>query len=293
MTEKLAQNIGPDGIDIAYETFGDPANPPLLLIMGIASQMVHWPMGFIDALLQHGLYVIRFDNRDSGLSSHFHDAATPDLTAALQGDLSTASYTLSDMAADCVALLDHLGLEAAHVAGASMGGFIAQTLAIEYPDRVLSLISMMSSTGNAAVGQADPEVWASIGAVAPTNREEVIEQAVLAFEIAGSPGYEKDMNAIRERAGLAYDRCYDPLGVMRQSLATIASGDRTAALARLSVPTLVIHGEADRLCNISGGRATAAAIPGARLQTYPGMGHDLPRALWPEFATRIVELVRR
>ena len=188
---------------------------------------------------------------------------------------------------DAVAVLDHLGIGKAHIVGASMGGFIGQTVAIEFPDRVLSLTSMMSSTGNMAVGQADPEVWASIAAVSPTNREEVIEQAVVAFNIAGSPAYEKDEDAIRARAGLAYDRCYDPVGVMRQSLATIASGDRTAALAKLSVPTLIIHGEADRLCNVSGGEATAAAIPGAQLVTFPGMGHDMPKELWPEFARLI------
>lgn len=291
MTEQLAQSIGPAGIDIAYEAFGDPAHPPVLLIMGIASQMIHWPMGLIEELLQRGLYVIRFDNRDSGLSTHFLDAPTPDLPAALRGDLSTASYTLSDMATDCAALLDHLGIEKAHVVGASMGGFIAQTLAIEHPGRVLSLTSIMSSTGNPAVGQADPEVWASIGAVSPTNREEVIEQAVMAFGIAGSPGYPRDEEATRARAGLAYDRCYDPLGVMRQSVATIASGDRTSGLTRLTVPALVIHGEADRMCNISGGKATAEAIPGAQLLTYPGLGHDMPRALWPEFAESISRLI--
>ena len=287
MTEQLAHNIGPSGIDIAYETFGDSSHPPVLLIMGIASQMIHWPLGLIDALLEKDLFLIRFDNRDSGLSTHLHDAPVPDLPAALQGDTSTASYTLSDMAADCIALLDHLGIGKAHIVGASMGGFIGQTVAIEFPDRVLSLTSMMSSTGNMAVGQADPEVWASIAAVSPTNREEVIEQAVVAFNIAGSPAYEKDEDAIRARAGLAYDRCYDPVGVMRQSLATIASGDRTAALAKLSVPTLIIHGEADRLCNVSGGEATAAAIPGAQLVTFPGMGHDMPKELWPEFARLI------
>lgn len=293
MTEQLAQSIGSAGIDIAYETFGDSAHPSVLLIMGIASQMIHWPLGLIEELCARDLYVIRFDNRDSGLSTHFHDAPVPNLPAALQGDLSSASYTLSDMASDCIALLDHLQIQQAHIVGASMGGFIAQTVAIEYPERVLSLTSMMSSTGAMLVGQADPEVWTSIGAMAPTNREEVIEQALLAFDIVGSPGYERDEAAIRDRAGLAYDRCYDPVGVMRQSVAVIASGDRTAALAKLSLPTLVIHGEADRMCNISGGQATADAVPGACFHRIPGMGHDMPRALWPEFAAQIAGLVHK
>ena len=291
MPEQIASNIGPDGIELAYETLGDASNPPLLLIMGIASQMIHWPQGLLDELVQRELFVVRFDNRDSGNSTHLHEASAPNFQAILSGQSKMVPYTLSDMAADCIGLLDHLGIEQAHVVGASMGGFIAQTLAIEYPQRILSLTSIMSNTGNMAVGQPDPAVFVSLGGIQPSNRDEVIAQALLAFELVGSPGYPKDEAGVRERASLAYDRCYDPVGVVRQSVACIASGDRTAKLKLLNLPTLVIHGENDRMCDVSGGRATAEAIPGAKLLTYPGLGHDLPKALWPEFAELIKALV--
>jgi len=293
MTIEMAANVGPARLDIAYERLGDPQAPPVLLIMGLGAQLVGWPDGFVDALVARGLHVIRFDNRDAGESTHIADAPTPNMMAAFAGDHSSASYTLSDMAADTVGLLDALDLESAHVVGASMGGFIAQTVAIEHPARVRSLTSIMSSTGSLAVGQLHPEAMALLAKGTPANRAEAVQRAVEAFRIIGSTGFERDEAAIAERAGRAFDRAFDPQGLARQAVAVLASGDRTPRLGAVTVPTLVIHGSVDRMCDVSGGRATAAAIPGAELDVIDGMGHDLPRALWDRFATRIAEVVAR
>jgi pimeloyl-ACP methyl ester carboxylesterase len=274
-------------VELAYETFGDPADPPVLLVMGLGTQMLAWPDGFCRLLADRGLFVIRFDNRDIGLSTHLHDAPPPDVMAAMTGDTSSASYTLSDMAADTVALLDALGLRSAHVVGLSMGGMIAQTVAIEHPERVLTLTSIMSTTGDPSVGGATQEALGALLAPPASTREEAQERAVAGYRIIGSPGYPLDEEALRERAGTSFDRAHDPAGVGRQLLAILASGDRTARLGEVGVPTLVIHGERDPLVDVSGGRATAAAIPGAELAVLEGMGHDLPRELWPELVDRI------
>jgi pimeloyl-ACP methyl ester carboxylesterase len=240
------------------------------------------------------LHVIRFDNRDSGLSTHLTDAPPPNLPAALAGDLSSVSYTLSDMAADAVGLLDALGFGKAHVVGASMGGAIAQTMAIEHPDRLRSITSMMSTTGNMSVGQPSPDVLRELFSGPPaTTRDEVIQQRLRASRVVGSPGYPADEQEVAARAGQVYDRAYDPVGVARQAIATVASGDRTERLRRLEVPTLVIHGHADRMCDVSGGPATAEAIPGAELVVIEGMGHDLPPGLRSQLAERIAEFVWR
>ncbi len=292
MGEEKALNVGPFGIEVAYERFGDPAAPPVLLIMGGGAQMISWPEGFCAELVSRGVQVIRFDNRDAGLSSHFSDGPVPDLRAALAGDFSSASYTLSDMAADTVGLLDVLGIGRAHLVGASLGGMIAQTVAIEHPGRVRSLTSMMSSTGHRSVGQAKLAALARLGAP-PEDRQGFIDWQVRAFRKIGSPGFEFDERAVADRAGRCYDRDHDRLGMARQSVAVLVSGDRTARLRSLRVPTLVIHGADDIMCDVSGGRATAAAIPGAALVIIDGMGHSLPRPLWPEFATRIAGLVKR
>jgi pimeloyl-ACP methyl ester carboxylesterase len=302
--DERASKVGPAGIDIAYQRLGKADAPAALLIMGVAAQSIHWPDAFCNALVESGLQVIRFDNRDSGLSTHLTDAPPPNLPAALAGDLSSASYTLSDMAADAVGLLDWLRIEKAHVIGASMGGQIAQTMAIEHPDRVRSLTSMMSTTGDMQVGQPSPEVLRSIFSGPPADtsifpgpravtRDEVIQRMVRAMRAVGSPGYPSDENEIALRAGRAYDRCYDPVGTARQAVATVASGDRTERLRHLKVPTLVIHGLADGMCDASGGRATAEAIPGAELVLMEGMGHDLAPGLRFELAARIAEFVWR
>jgi pimeloyl-ACP methyl ester carboxylesterase len=272
---------------LAYERFGDPADPPVLLIMGLGTQMIAWPLGFCEGLVGRGLDVIRFDNRDVGLSTHMHDAPKADVAAAWGGDFSSASYTLWDMADDTAGLLDELGLESAHIVGASMGGMIAQCLAIAHRSRVRSLTSIMSTTGASDVGHPTEAAMGALLAPPATTREEAIERALSGARVIGSPGFELDEAAVTERAGNSFDRGHDPPGVARQLVAIAATGDRTARLRELSVPTLVIHGADDPLVNRNGGEATAAAIPGARLVLLDGMGHDLPRALWPE----IVDLI--
>jgi pimeloyl-ACP methyl ester carboxylesterase len=294
IVEQKASKVGPAGIDIAYQRFGNPDAPVVLLIMGIAAQSINWPDAFCHGLAGRGLQVIRFDNRDSGLSTHMTDAPPPDLTATLAGDLSSVSYTLSDMAADALGLLDALGFQKAHLVGASMGGAIAQTMAIEYPDRVRSLTSMLSTTGNMSVGQPSPDALREVfGGPRASTRDEVIQQMLRASRAVGSPGYPADEKEVATQAGRAYDRSHDPIGVARQAIATVASGDRTARLRHLTVPTLVIHGLADRMCDASGGRATAAAIPGAELVLIEGMGHNLPPGLRSPMAERIAAFVWR
>jgi pimeloyl-ACP methyl ester carboxylesterase len=291
VTIAIASGIGPARIDIAYERLGNPEATPVLLIMGLGAQLITWPDGFCDELVQRGFHVIRFDNRDAGQSTHM--TGMPDFVAALAGDTRSAPYTLSDLAADSIGLLDALAIDSAHIVGASMGGFIAQTIAIEHPARVRSLTSIMSSTGNRAVGQPHAETMAIFAGAPPTTRAESIQRVVNASRVIGSPGYPPDPEVVAERAGRAYDRGYDPAAMPRQGVAVLASGDRTAKLRELRVPTLVIHGADDPLCDVSGGRATAEAIPGAELVVIPGMGHDLPRALWPELATKIAAIVAR
>ena len=294
IVDEKALQVGPAGIDIAYQRIGNPDAPLVLLIMGLAAQSIAWPDAFCHALADRGLEVIRFDNRDAGLSTHMTDAPPPDLPAALAGDLSSVSYTLSDMAADAVGLLDALGFQKAHLAGASMGGAIAQTMAIEHPDRVRSLTLIMSSTGAPSVGQPSPEALRELYAgPRATTRDEVIQQTLRIFRVIGSPRYPDDDNEVAARAGRAYDRCYDPTGVARQAIASVASGDRTERLRDLAVPTLVIHGLADRMVDASGGRAAAEAIPGAELMLIEGMGHNLPPSLRPQLAARIAEFVWR
>ena len=293
MTVQKTANVGPSKIEIAYETFGPAGAPPVILIMGLGSQMLGWHEGFCEELVARGLRPIRFDNRDVGLSTHFHDAPAPDFRAAMVGDTSSASYNLYDMAADTVGLLDVLGLPSAHLVGASMGGFIAQTVAIEYPGRVRSLTSIMSTTGDPSVGQPAPVVNTLFGGPSPKTRQDVMDRAVASLRVVGSPGFPLDEAEAGQRAGLAYDRAYDPLGLVRQSIAVLASGDRTARLRSLTLPALVIHGADDKMIDISGGRATAAAIPGSELVVIEGMGHSLPRPLWPRLSGLIADFIKR
>jgi pimeloyl-ACP methyl ester carboxylesterase len=282
-----------NGIEIAYETFGDPADPALLLIMGLSTQLLHWREDFCRMLAGRGFHVVRFDNRDVGLSTKMDEAQPPDVVAALQGDTSSASYTLDDMADDTAGLLDALGIHAAHVVGASMGGMIAQTLAVRHPDRVRSLVSIMSTTGEPSVGQPRPEIVGPVLlARPPSEREPYIEDVAQKWRLIGSPGYPADESELRALAGASYDRSYHPIGTGRQLLAVIASGDRTQMLRSLDVPTLVIHGADDPLIDASGGRATAAAVPGAELMIIEGMGHDLPRGLWPQLVGAIADHAR-
>ncbi len=276
------------GITLCYQTFGDPANPPLLLIMGLGMQMVGWDDDFCAELAGRGFHVVRFDNRDAGLST-FVDARVPTLRQIAARRFGSRQYDLSDMALDTAELLRRLNLAPAHVVGASMGGMIAQTLAAEHPERVRSLTSIMSTTGSRRAGQPSFAVYRYLFRRAPREREAYIDHIGRLFGVIGSPGFELDFDAVRGRAARAFDRNHDPRGTGRQLAAIVASGDRTPLLRSIKAPTLVIHGAKDRMVAASGGRATARAIPGARLVTIDGMGHDLPRGVWP----RIVDEVGR
>jgi pimeloyl-ACP methyl ester carboxylesterase len=286
-------NVLANGISIEYDDFGKPDDPPLLMIMGLGAQMITWDEALCQAIADHGFHVIRFDNRDVGLSEKIEGGPVPDLLAAMGGDASSASYTLDDMAADAAGLLDVLGISAAHIVGASMGGMIAQAFAINYPERTLSLCSIMSTTGDAAMGQPHPEILPILLSPRPQGRQDAMDRAEQAVRAFGSKGLPVDWDNIRERAGLAYDRCFYPMGFARQLVAIIASGDRTERLRALDVPTVVIHGTDDKLVDPSGGNATAAAIPGAELVVIEGMGHDLPQAAWPRIVDAIVRTTER
>jgi pimeloyl-ACP methyl ester carboxylesterase len=292
-TESGIQRARVGEVELAYETFGDPGDPPVLLVMGLATQMIGWPDEFCAGLADRGLFVVRFDNRDIGLSTHLDDRGAPDILAILGGDRSTVAYPLSDLADDTAGLLEALHLDSAHVVGASMGGMVAQLVAIRHPGRVRSLTSIMSTTGDPAVGMPAEAAMGVLLAPPATDRESAIQRAVDTYRVIGSPGFEFDEQALRDRAALSYDRRYDPAGVARQLAAILTTPDRTADLGAVDVPTLVIHGEHDSLVDVSGGRATAAAIPGAELLVIDGMGHDLPRAVWPELTDRIAALVER
>ncbi|GAA3548884.1 alpha/beta hydrolase [Amycolatopsis ultiminotia] len=279
-----------NGLELEYETFGDPAHPPIVLVMGLGAQMITWDTGFCELLAARGFQVIRFDNRDIGLSTWLDDLAVPELSAAGQAD---APYLLSDLADDTVGLFDALGLVKAHVVGASMGGMIVQQLAIDHPDRLLSVTSIMSTTGDPSVGQTSPAALATLTRPPAKTRAEAIEQSIANFRTTGSPGYPASGEYLRHKATRAYDRAVHPAGTLRQAMAILASGDRTERLRDVRLPALVVHGDSDPMIDLSGGKATAAAIPGAELVVLPGMGHDLPEPLWPEFVAGIVRTTAR
>lgn len=280
-------------VELAYETFGDPAARPVLLVMGLAMQMLGWPSELCEALAERGHFVIRFDNRDVGLSTHLDDAPRGDVAAVITGDRSTVAYSLSDMAEDALGLLDQLKLASAHIVGASMGAAIAQHIAIEHRRRVLSLTSMMGSTGSPKVGLPTPQAISAVLAPPGRTRVEVIERAVKISRALASPGFPFDEKVARERAAASFERRYDPAGVSRQLVAVLSQTDRTSQLNSLQLPTLVVHGTDDPLVNVSGGRATAKAIPKADLVLIPGMGHDLPRGVWPQLLDCISSLTEK
>jgi pimeloyl-ACP methyl ester carboxylesterase len=279
-------------IEICYETFGDPADPAILLIMGLGTQMLAWHEDFCTQLAERGFFVIRHDNRDIGRSTHLDHAPVPSLLQLARRDRN-APYTLADMAADSVGVLDHLGIEQAHIVGASMGGMIAQTLAIRYPQRVLSLVSIMSNTGSFWTGQPALTMYALLLKPAPKERDAYIQRGIDTFTKIGGSGYEPDIEDLRDIATRSYDRGHDPRGSSRQLWAIVADRDRTPDLRRLRVPATVIHGADDKLVRPSGGRTTARAIPGAKLVEIPGMGHGLPRGAWPVIVDAIAETANR
>lgn len=288
-TEQTTAN----GISITFEDKGAKDAPAILLVMGLGGQLTLWPDEFVDALVAHGFRVIRYDNRDVGLSTRFDAAGVPNLKwmfvkAALKLPVRPA-YRLADMAADGMALLDHLGIDRAHVVGVSMGGMIAQHIAARYPARVLSLTSVMSTTGNPRLPRAQKEAM-QVLANRPMSGdpEDMIAYSVRAARVIGSPGYPAEEERLQRRVRGDFERGWYPQGVARQMAAIVADGDRRAMLNTVAAPTLVIHGEDDPLVPLAGGRDTAANIPGARLLTIPGMGHDLPLALVDTLADAIV-----
>jgi pimeloyl-ACP methyl ester carboxylesterase len=290
MGEQLYE-VGRD-VTICAEGFGDPADPPLLLVMGLGMQMVRWHETFLRELTDRGLYVIRFDNRDSGRSTFFGDLPLPRLAQLVRRRFDPKQYTLTDMARDTIGLLDALGLEKVHVAGASMGGMIAQVMATEHPRRVRSLTSIMSNTGSRWNGQPALRTYPLMLRRAPNDLDGYLAHQIAIHGAIGSPGVPPDDPLFVEIARRSFERNPDPRGTGRQLAAILASGDRTKALHRVSAPTLVIHGAADRMISASGGRATARAIPGAELHVIPGMGHDLPRENWPEVIGAIAHHVK-
>jgi pimeloyl-ACP methyl ester carboxylesterase len=274
------------GVTLCYETFGEPSDPTALLIMGLGTQMLAWQEDFCHELAGRGLYVVRFDNRDIGRSTHL-SGRPPSVPQLLLRSRRAARYTLGDMADDAAGLLRELDLAPAHVIGASMGGMIAQTLAARHPQAVRSLVSIMSNTGSLRSGQPSLRVYSIFLRRPPRGRDAYVAHMERLFATIGSRGLPQDAGDWRAIAAASYDRDHDPEGPGRQLAAIIAAGDRTAELRRIAAPTLVVHGSADPLVSPSGGRATARAIPKARLMSIEGMGHDLPRAVWPRLIDAI------
>lgn len=290
-------SIKANGIDIYHETFGDPSDPTLLLVNGLGTQATGYEPEYCEALVACGLHVIRYDNRDVGLSTHI-DADGGDLmeafaTAVSGGDVG-APYTLSDMASDGVSLLVELGIESAHVAGSSMGGMIVQAMAIDHPQRVLSMTSVMSTTGEVGFGMPDPECLAGLGTIMEpaSTHEERVRSGVELQRLIGTPT-QWDEERTTEKVAAQLDRSYDPDGTSRQMLAVLASGSRESGLASLDLPVMVLHGDCDRLVNISGGERTAELVPGAEFRVMQDMGHDLPPAYWDRAVDAITANIAR
>ena len=287
MTQERVVGVG-GGIELCYEQIGDPNDPPIVLVAGLGQQLHgSWPTEFATALADRGYCVTRFDNRDVGRSTHM-DFPAPKPLSILRGGNHPRQYTLADMASDTVGLLDRLGYEDVHLAGISMGGMIAQTVAARHPERVRTLTSIMSTTGAARIGRPALSTWLRLAiAKPPRTRDQAIQRDLAIFRHIGSHGFPFDEDRVRERASIAWDRDRSSAGTPRQLAAIFRSGDRTAELARIAAPTLVIHGDRDRMVHPTGGAATARAIPGARLETIAGMGHDLPVGVWD----RILDLI--
>ncbi len=287
------KRVPANGIEIAYETFGSRGDPPIVMVMGLGTQMIAWPDELCEDLVERGFYVVRFDNRDVGASTHLDGVRAPHVAEVLSRRRRPA-YTIEDMAEDALGLIDALEVGPVHLVGASMGGFIAQTAAVRRPDRLRSLTLIMTSTGSRRVGQADPRLFSRLlkGRVAG-SREEAMDAVVETFRIIGSKGFAFDEARLRDVGSRSYERSHDPAGYFRQLAAVVGQPNRTAALARLDLPTLIMHGLQDPLVAPSGGLALARAIRGSRFVGFSGMGHDLPRELWPEFADHIAASARR
>jgi pimeloyl-ACP methyl ester carboxylesterase len=282
-----------NNILIEYETFGNPSLPSILLIIGLGGQLIYWDEAFCRRLTEEGLHVIRFDNRDAGLSTKFDAAGVPDIMEIFgklaSGQKVIPPYTIEDMAADAVGLLDALKIEKAHICGMSMGGMIAQALAIRYPQRTLSLTSIYSTTGNPHLPQPKPEVMRLLLTPPPQEREPFIQFNLTLFRALAGPGFGFDEEWVRKIMGRAYDRAFYPQGTIRQLVSILTQANRQVALKGLRVPTLVIHGDADPLVPVEAGKETAAAVPEAELKLMKGMGHDLPHGeAWVQIAREII-----
>jgi pimeloyl-ACP methyl ester carboxylesterase len=281
-------NVNANGIQIEYDTFGNPSSPPLLLIMGLGGQLIHWDENFCRRLADKGLFVIRYDNRDVGLSTKFEEAGLPDIyelfNSLLKGSVMKTPYSLRDMADDAAGLLAALDIKKAHICGSSMGGMIAQTLAIRHPRRLLSLISIYSTTGNPELPKMQPEAMEVLMTPPPSERSAYIDYNVKTLRVIAGDGFPFDESFIRNLSARSFDRAFYPQGVGRQMAAVIAQENRKEALSSVAVPTLVIHGTADPLVPTEHGKDTADAIPGAQLLLIEGMGHDLPhtKGPWPQ-----------
>jgi pimeloyl-ACP methyl ester carboxylesterase len=282
-----------NGIELAYQEMGDPEGEPLILVMGMATQMIAWPEDFCSLLADRGFRVVRFDNRDTGRSTKLDSAGVPSRIDMMSGRRATAPYLLRDMARDTFGLMDHLGFDSAHLMGVSMGGMVVQTAAIEEPQRVRSMVSAMSTTGSRWTGLPSVKAFGVLLAPPPKGRDAIVERGIKTFKVIGSPDFPFDEERVRDVAGRSHERGHSAAGVLRQLHAITASGDRTSALRNVEVPTMVIHGSRDPLVRPAGGRATARAIPGARLRIIDGMGHDLPRAVWPEVVEAVAENAAR
>ncbi|HYG28044.1 MAG TPA: alpha/beta fold hydrolase [Caulobacteraceae bacterium] len=281
-----------NGVELEYETFGNSADEAVLLIMGYASQLTRWPVELCEALAGRGFFVVRYDNRDVGRSTSMDALGLPDLMAVVAG--APPPYTLDDMADDAVGLLDHLGVEKAHIVGASMGGMIAQLVAINHPDRTRSLVSIMSTTGNPALPRPKDEVTAVLGIVPdPSDLDAIIDRGVRLARLIGSPAYPEGDEVVRCRLKRDADRGYNAGGMVRHMAAIIANGDRRERLQRIKAPTVVLHGLDDALVPPEGGRDTARHIPNAELREIPGMGHDFPVPLVEVFCDAICAAARR
>jgi pimeloyl-ACP methyl ester carboxylesterase len=276
------------GVELCYQTFGEPDDDPLLLVMGLGGPMTWWDARLCESLARAGFYVVRYDNRDTGRSTRATGrVGRSALVRAFTGARVRAPYTMADLAADAFGLLDHLGLASAHVVGVSMGGMIVQTMAIERPERVRSLTSIMSTTGRRTVGWQHPSLLPALLARRTGGREAYIRTSAAFWDLIGSPGYPQPREEVEARAAETFDRGVSAEGVLRQMLAVLTQPDRSRRLRSVRVPTLVVHGLADKMVHVSGGRATAAAVPGAELLLVPGMGHDLPAALFPALTDAI------
>ena len=289
VSEEMFAPVG-SGVELCYQTYGDPDGEPLLLVMGLGGPMNWWDPALCDLLARKGFFVVRYDNRDTGRSTKVRGRVSRSMIVkAFLGMTVRTPYSMADLAADGLGLMDHLGWESAHLAGVSMGGMIVQTMAIQAPERVRSLTSIMSTTGRRTVGWQHPSLFPALLGKRGIGREAYVESSTRTWQLIGSPGFPVDDEKVRQRAGETWDRGFSPQGVLRQMLAVLTQPNRTRDLRSVQVPATIVHGLADKMVHVSGGRATSSAIAGSELLLVEGMGHDLPVEMFEDFA----DVIRR